>query len=83
MDGARGFYFDLALSGGEYTLGLLEKFAKPGRMLYGSDYPYAGVKAIDGFVGGIEGFEWEGGEEVRRGVERGNAEVLFPRLKGV
>lgn len=67
IDGARGFYFDLALSGGEYTLGLLEKFAKPGRMLYGSDYLYAGVKAIVEFVYGIEGFEWEGGEGGREG----------------
>ena len=41
LDDARGFFFDLALSAYEGPLELLLKFARPGHVLYGSDFPFA------------------------------------------
>lgn len=79
MEDAKSFYFDLALSAGDVTLGVLEKFAKPGRVLWGSDYPYAGMKNIDYFCEEFEKYEFRK-EGTGASVERGAAEVLFPRL---
>ncbi|KAH6651601.1 hypothetical protein BKA67DRAFT_521087 [Truncatella angustata] len=46
MEDARSFYFDTALSAAPLTLGLLKDFAKPGHVLFGSDFPYAPSPAI-------------------------------------
>ncbi len=89
---ARSFYFDLALSGNEFTIGCLMGFAGPEKILFGTDFPYAPMKTVRTNVQGLEGF-LEGrkrdyyGEEGRGvGVEdlvaRGNAVGLFPRLRG-
>ena len=40
LDAARSFYFDLALVAHSAPLELLLDFAKPGHVLYGSDYPF-------------------------------------------
>ncbi|PQE24175.1 amidohydrolase family protein [Rutstroemia sp. NJR-2017a BVV2] len=40
LDEAKNFYFDLAFAGYEDTLRLLLDFAKPGHVLYGTDYPF-------------------------------------------
>ncbi|KAH8154486.1 uncharacterized protein LAJ45_01013 [Morchella importuna] len=79
MQDARSFYFDLALSSGEVTLGVLERFAAPGRVLWGSDFPYAPRKGVDWFLKEFEGYRFRD-EGMRRSVERGAAETLFPRL---
>lgn len=83
MDEAKSFYFDIALSGNEYTLPLLMRFAKKGHVLFGSDFPFAPEETIGVMVGGWERFrEGLGGEE-RWLVERGGAEGLWPRLRGM
>ncbi len=82
MDEARSFYFDIALSGNEYTLPLLMRFAKKGHVLFGSDFPFAPTETIGVMTGAWERFAEAMGGEERWGVERGNAEKLFPRLKG-
>ncbi|KAK6544883.1 hypothetical protein TWF694_001562 [Orbilia ellipsospora] len=76
---ARSFYFDLALSGNEYTLDLLLKFAQPGRILFGSDYPYAPMKGIEYFNSSMDRYSFS--DQDRRAVNRENAEALFPRFK--
>ncbi|KAK4446903.1 amidohydrolase family protein [Podospora aff. communis PSN243] len=45
IEEARAFYIDVAFSGHEPQLRLLKEFAKPGHVLFGSDYPWeqAGV----------------------------------------
>jgi len=40
IDEARSFYIDVAFSGHEPILKLLKEFAKPGHVLFGSDYPW-------------------------------------------
>ncbi|KAF3094645.1 hypothetical protein TWF569_011644 [Orbilia oligospora] len=79
IEDAKSFYFDLALSGNEFTLGLLLKFAKPGHILFGSDFPYAPTKGIEYFTESFDKYELS--EEERSTINRGNAEALFPRFQ--
>ena len=83
MEEAKSFYFDIALSGNEYSLPLLMRFAKKDHVLFGSDFPFAPEKTIGTMTKGWESFAEGLGEEERLGVERGNAEGLFPRFRGV
>lgn len=76
---AQSFYFDLALSGNKYTLGLLSKFAKPGHILFGSDFPYAPRKGIEFFTSVFDDYNFT--EAEREAVNCGSAIDLFPRFK--
>jgi len=78
IEDARSFYYDLALSGNEYTLGLLTKFAKPDHILFGSDFPYAPRQAIDYFTSGYDDYGLD--DKQRLAINQGNALKLFPRL---
>lgn len=80
LDAARSFYFDLALSGNHWSLGLLMKFAKPGHVLYGSDFPYAPTATINKHVEMLNQFVFED-ERVQYSVIRGAGIALFPRLE--
>ena len=80
MEEARGFYFDLALSGNEHQLPLIRKFAKPGQILFGTDFPYAPDKSIEVHTRYLDGCEM--GVEEREEIDKGNALSLFPRLRG-
>ncbi|KIJ36684.1 hypothetical protein M422DRAFT_232253 [Sphaerobolus stellatus SS14] len=78
VEDASSFYFDLALSGNKYTLGLLTEFAKPGHILYGSDHPYAPNAAISRYTEEMDSYlEKKASAEE---LNRGNALKLFPRL---
>ncbi|KAI0409142.1 hypothetical protein F4802DRAFT_545578 [Xylaria palmicola] len=79
LEDAKSFYFDLALSGNPLTMDLLLKFARPGHVLYGSDFPYAPKKTVDAHVGMLDQYVME--PEVAHSVSRGAAEALFPRFK--
>ncbi|KAL8704354.1 MAG: hypothetical protein Q9201_002479 [Fulgogasparrea decipioides] len=46
LDAASSFYFDLALVGHGAPLKLLMEFAKPGHVLYGSDYPFVQEEGV-------------------------------------
>ncbi len=78
LEAARSFYYDLALSGNEHTLGLLLGFARRERILFGTDFPYAPLKTIETNTRGLEGHELE--LSWRDAIARGNALALFPRL---
>ena len=78
LEEAKSFYYDLALSANEHTLGLLLGFARRERVLFGTDFPYAPVKTTETNTKGLEGYELEVGW--RYGIARGNALALFPRL---
>lgn len=74
----RRFYFDTALSSSPYALPSLLAFADPGRIVFGSDWPYATANSARYFAGLLDQFEMS--EDQRRAIDRGNALRLFPRL---
>lgn len=48
----------MALSGNEFQLPLIRKFAKPGRILFGSDFPFASEKSIEVNTRYLRGTRW-------------------------
>ena len=80
LDDARNLYYDLALSGSEYALRVLEKFAKPGHLLYGSDTPYANDDIITYHTDWLDVYKFENPDLINQ-INRRNALALFPRFK--
>jgi predicted TIM-barrel fold metal-dependent hydrolase len=74
------FYFDLALSGSPTALPGLMALAKPGHVLYATDWPYATDAIVGAFTGMYESYSLNDAQ--RASIDRGNAEALFPRLRG-
>ncbi|MFJ4618188.1 amidohydrolase family protein [Streptomyces sp. NPDC088812] len=75
----RRFYFDTALSAGPAALPSLLAFAAPEHVLYGSDFPMLPEEWGTGFDSGLDEYpHWEPGR--LHAVNRGNAELLVPRL---
>ncbi|MEY9994822.1 putative TIM-barrel fold metal-dependent hydrolase [Streptomyces sp. V4I8] len=75
----RRFYFDTAISAGPAALPSLLAFAAPGHVLYGSDFPMLPEEWATGFDTGLDDYpHWE--PEQLHAVNRGNAELLIPRL---
>lgn len=75
----RRFYFDTALSASPSALPSLLSFAAPGHVLYGSDWPFAAEehgRVFDSMLDGYDGYA----PEQLDAINRGSAEVLFPRL---
>ena len=56
LAGLRTFYFDLALSSSGPQLSALLNFTDTRHLLYGSDWPYAGQRAVAGLPREYEGF---------------------------
>ncbi|RMZ77830.1 hypothetical protein DV737_g4180, partial [Chaetothyriales sp. CBS 132003] len=79
LEDAKTLYYDLALSGNEYILGLLTKFAREDRILFGSDFPYAPTATIRTHTKNLDEYELKKEEKWR--IARGNALKLFPRLR--
>lgn len=77
MEDMRSFWFDTALSSSPSALPSLLAFADPGRITYGSDFPFA--PSSHHFNQMLDEHPFTAGE--RRAIDRGNAEVLFPRLR--
>jgi 6-methylsalicylate decarboxylase len=78
FDGLAHFWYDNALSPGEQTFGSLDHVARPERIVFGTDYPFANPGVIAEAVTTHEsGFL----SDVRRAaIDRGNALALFPRF---
>lgn len=64
-DEASSFYFDTALSETSNVIKLLLGFAKPGHVLFGSDFPYADEGVGGEFTRRLDKTETD--EEVREG----------------
>jgi 6-methylsalicylate decarboxylase len=82
LEYARSFYFDLALSSSSLQLDLLLSFAKPGHVLYGSDFPYAPTRTIntnERMLNDYDGMD----QETRFAIARGSASELFPRFNKI
>src|SRR5262249_38078063 len=77
LEDFRSFYFDTALSGSPAALPSLLAFAKPGHVLFGSDWPYAPAIAVSYFTGQLDGYAVLPADG-HAAIDRGNAEILFP-----
>jgi predicted TIM-barrel fold metal-dependent hydrolase len=75
------FCFDIALSGSPTALPSLLAFARRDHILFGSDWPYAADPIVGAFTGMYQRYSMEDAQ--RASIDRGNAEALFPRLRGV
>src|SRR5262245_55043636 len=77
LDDFASFYFDTALSGSPAALPSLLAFAKPGHVLFGSDWPFAPSIAVGYFTGQLEAY---GGLDAdgHAAIDRRSAEILFP-----
>jgi predicted TIM-barrel fold metal-dependent hydrolase len=75
--GLAHFWYDNALSPGEQTFGSLDHVARPERIVFGSDFPFANPRVIAEAVKTHEsGFL----SEARRiAIDRANALALFPK----
>jgi predicted TIM-barrel fold metal-dependent hydrolase len=73
----RHFWYDNALSPGEQTFGALDHVARPERIVFGTDFPFANPRVIAEALSTYEsGFL---SEERRFAIDRANALALFPK----
>jgi predicted TIM-barrel fold metal-dependent hydrolase len=79
LDDFRTFYFDTALSSSPAALPTLLAFARPGHVLFGSDWPFAPTPAGQYFATGLDTTL---DPATLDAINRTNAEALFPRLAG-
>jgi predicted TIM-barrel fold metal-dependent hydrolase len=76
LEDFRSFYFDTAISGTPAALPSLLAFAKPGHVLFGSDWPFLPAPAIAGFTAMLDayaGLDANG----HAAIDRDNAAHLF------
>jgi predicted TIM-barrel fold metal-dependent hydrolase len=83
-EGARAwidrFYFDTAISGSAPALAALSEVARPGHVLYGSDWPYIDRHTIELQHECLA--TWKGLDDgTRAAINRENALALFPRFR--
>src|SRR5437899_8337909 len=75
--GLEHFWYDNALAPGAQTFGSLDHVARPERIVFGSDYPFANPQVIAEAVKTHEsGFLLDAR---RAAIDRGNALALFPK----
>jgi predicted TIM-barrel fold metal-dependent hydrolase len=74
----RSFYFDTALSSSPAALPTLLAFARPKRILFGSDWPFVPTTGVQYFANGLDTYALS--PEARTAICSGNAAALFPRL---
>jgi predicted TIM-barrel fold metal-dependent hydrolase len=79
LDDFRSFYFDTALSGSPAALPSLFAFAKPGHVLFGSDWPYAPATVVSYFTGHLDAYAALD-DAGHAAIDRDNAASLFPHL---
>jgi hypothetical protein len=73
------FYFDTALSSGPAALPSLTAFAGSGRILFGSDFPYAPAGVAASFTAKLDAYDGLTADE-HGAISYGNAWTLFPLL---
>lgn len=73
----RKFWFDTALTSSNFALPSLLAFADPGRITFGSDFPFAPAERSTSFTRRLDLYA---GPINREAINRNNAERLFPRL---
>ena len=73
------FYFDTALASSPSSLPSLLQFARPGHVLYGSDWPYCLDRTVTFFTDALDRYEGLNAAG-HAAINRQNAELLLPRL---
>jgi predicted TIM-barrel fold metal-dependent hydrolase len=78
-EGLRHFWYDNALSGGPTAMGALLTVADPGKIVFGSDWPFVQPKLV---AEAIKAHTTPGlhSDAQRAAIDRGNALKLFPGL---
>ncbi len=79
LDRLGRFWYDTALSAGPAHFGALDAIARPERILFGSDWPYAPETVTRHTVAALEDSQ-RFTPERQREIARDNALALFPRL---
>jgi 6-methylsalicylate decarboxylase len=77
----RRYYFDTALSSSPAALPSLKAFAEDGRILFGTDFPFAPADVVASFTAKLDAYGGLTSDE-HRAISHGNAWTLFPRLAG-
>jgi predicted TIM-barrel fold metal-dependent hydrolase len=80
LESFQSFYFDTALASSPASLLALQSFARPGHILYGSDFPYAPTSVVASFTAKLDAFEGLS-HEARAAIDNGGAHKLFQRLR--
>ena len=78
LEDMRSFWFDTALSGSPAALPSLLAFAKPGHVLFGSDWPYAPAPAVAYFTGQLDSY-LANDAATQRAIDRESATALFAK----
>ncbi|KAK2033244.1 amidohydrolase family protein [Colletotrichum zoysiae] len=73
------FYYDTAMCSSPEQLAALQVIAKPGHILFGSDFPNCPPEAIERFTAQLDASEVLA-SDYRNGIENSAAKTLFPRL---
>ena len=79
LENLQSFYFDTALSGSPAALPSLLAFAKPGHVLFGSDWPYAPTMAVSYFTGQLDAYAALDANG-HAAIDRTSAVALFPQF---
>ena len=79
LDGLSTFYFDTALASSPTSLPSLLKFARPGHVLFGSDWPYCLGRTVTFFAESLDCYE-DLDAAGHAAINRRSAEILLPRL---
>jgi predicted TIM-barrel fold metal-dependent hydrolase len=79
LEDLQSFWFDTALSASPAALPSLLAFARPERVLFGSDWPYAPAPAVSYFTARLDAYAALD-DAGHAAIDRGNAARLFPRL---
>jgi 6-methylsalicylate decarboxylase len=79
LEGLAHFWYDQALAPGEQTFGALDHVARPERIVFGTDYPFANPRVI---AEAVKTYESGFLPDARRAaIDRGNALALFPKYR--
>ncbi|KAK0191047.1 hypothetical protein F5146DRAFT_1103231 [Armillaria mellea] len=81
MDDFKSFYFDTALASCETNLIMIESFAQPDRLLFGTDFPAVTTETTKWYTTRLERFYGEKEARLQEIVFE-NALKLFPRFDG-
>jgi predicted TIM-barrel fold metal-dependent hydrolase len=79
LEDLASFYFDTALSGSPAALPSLLAFAKPGHVLFGSDWPYAPAIAVSYFTGQFDAYTALDADG-HTAINRQSAAALLPQF---
>ena len=81
LEEAKSFYFDVAFTGYAEPIELLLKFAHPGHVMYGSDYPFGRGEIITAQLRNIDRLLEQRADAAL--IRRDAALTLFPRFQDV